>query len=143
MAKYKDLILGHYRAGISQSEIARLFQVDRNTLRRYLIEWGEYAGEGGAGVDPKRRREETSLRRRRAAAGGRWDNPRLDGIDRDRLVALILEDKTLPVIAREFPDFTYDEVYDRVLFDKELNNLYREHGHRIARRDYGTAKRGR
>lgn len=143
MTKYKDLILGHYKAGVPQNEIARLFQVDRDTLRRYIIEWGEYVGEDGTCVDPKRRREDTSLRRRRAAAGGRWDNPRLDGIDRDRLAELILEDKTLPVIAREFPDFTYDEVYDRVLFDKELNNLYRAHGHRIARRDYGTAKSGR
>lgn len=144
MTKYKDLILEHYRAGVSKNEISRLFQVDRNTLSRYFVEWGEYDGDGEeTDAYRKRRREEIRLRRRRATVGERCDNPRLDGIDRDRLVALILEDKTLPVIAREFPDFTYDEVYDRVLFDKELNNLYREHGHRIARRDYGAVRKER
>ncbi len=141
MLKYKEPILENYSVGISLTEIAKLFKVDRNTLRDHLISWGEYKGDEN--IQEKRRKDLDARkeRRRKNSAGEKWDNPRLSELPVERLKALILKDKTIPVIAQEFQEYTYDEVYERISKDKELNLLYRAHGQKFARRNYELEKR--
>ncbi len=142
MLKYKELILENYKSGVSLSETAKLFRVDRLTLKDYLISWGEY--KGGTGDMLEKRKEEWEARkeeRRKSFAGAKWDNPRLSELPTERLKELILEDKTIPVIAQEFPDFSYEEVYERISKDRELNLMYRAHGQKYARRDYESTKK--
>ncbi len=49
-------------------------------------------------------------------------------IDRAKLKKLIELDMTLPAIAEQFPEYTYEQVYDTVYCDHEFNILYRKHG---------------
>lgn len=141
MLKYKDLIIEHHEAGISLSEMAKLFKTTRDTIRDYLISWGEYKGKI-ENIQEKREEEWEARKekRRKNFAGAKWDNPRLSELPEERLKALILEDKTIPAIAQEFSDYTYEEVYERINMDRELNLLYRSHGQRFARRDYELTK---
>lgn len=142
MLKYKELILENYNSGISLTEIAKLFKVDRYTLRDYLISWGEY--KGGTEDMLEKRREEWEARKekkRKITAGAKWDNPRISELPADRLKTLILENKTIPVIAQEFQEYTYEEVYERISKDRKLNLLYRAHGQKFARRNYELGKR--
>ena len=53
---------------------------------------------------------------------------RADGIDRSKLELLINADLTIPQIAEQFPEYTYEQIYGTILCTKELNVLYREHG---------------
>lgn len=142
MIKYKELILESYREGMSQRKMEKLFKVDRETILRYIIDWGEYRGKI---EDIKERREELMKRQRVRALKTynrrkKRDNPRIFEISGERLKELILEDKTIPVIAQEFPDYTYDEVYERISQERELNILYRAHGHKRAKKNYEKEK---
>lgn len=142
MIKYKELILESYREGMSQRKMEKLFKVDRDTIMRYIIDWGEYRGE----IENRKEKMEEWRERQRERARMAYNshrkrgNPRIFEIPRERLKTLILEDKTIPVIAQEFPDYTYDEVYERISQEKELNILYRAHGHKRAKKNYEKEK---
>ena len=142
MIKYKELILESYREGMSQRKMEKLFKVDRDTIMKYIIDWGEYRG----GVeDIKKKKEEKRERERERARKAynshkKRDDPRIFEIPGERIKALILEDKTIPVIAQECPDYTYDEVYERISQERELNILYRAHGHKRAKKNYEKEK---
>jgi hypothetical protein len=45
-----------------------------------------------------------------------------------KLTRLIGLDLTIPQIAEQFPEYTYEQVYDTILCDDTLNPLYRKHG---------------
>lgn len=49
-------------------------------------------------------------------------------LDRDETLRLIAEDKTIPQIAEQFPQYSYEQVYDTILCDEEFNTEYRKHG---------------
>lgn len=49
-------------------------------------------------------------------------------LDRSKTLALIAADKTIPQIAEEFGEYTYEQVYDSILCDEEFNTEYRKHG---------------
>lgn len=49
-------------------------------------------------------------------------------LDREKTVALINEDLTIPQIAERFPEYTYEQVYDTIFCDEEFHKLYRQHG---------------
>ena len=53
---------------------------------------------------------------------------RAEVIDRNKLELLINADLTIPQIAEQFPEYTYEQIYGTILCDKSLNTLYREHG---------------
>lgn len=140
--RYKELILEHYRAGMSQRKIAKLFRVDKNTLMRYIIGWGEYRGKNeGMREKTRMRWDEQQRNRREHNNSGKWTALPDPGILRHRIKALIMEDKTIPTIAQEFPDYSYDVVYGWIEQDKELNMLYREHGQKLARKNYERERR--
>ena len=48
-------------------------------------------------------------------------------LPRDKVIELINDDKTIPEIHNAMPQFTYEQVYDSILNDIELNLLYRKH----------------
>ncbi len=143
MIKYKELILENYREGTSFRKMKQLFKADRQTILKYIVEWGEYRGkvEDMKEKLEKRREKDRARNRKEYAISNKKDNPRIFEISKERLKELILEYKTIPVIAQEFPDYTYDEVYERISQDKELHILYRARGHKLAKRDYEKEKK--
>ena len=50
------------------------------------------------------------------------------GLDREKTLALIAADMTIPQIADAMPEYTYEQIYDTILCDSEYNALYRKHG---------------
>lgn len=142
MLKYKDRILESYREGMPQRKMEKLFKVDRGVIMRYIIDWGEYRGEIENVEEKLKEWRERQRERKRVEYNGRKKrgNSRIFEIPRERIKALILEDKTIPVIAQEFPDYTYDEVYERISQERELNILYRTHGQKRAKKNYGKEK---
>ena len=49
-------------------------------------------------------------------------------LDRDRVRKMIEADMTIPQIAEQLNELTYEQVYDTILCDYEFNPLYRQHG---------------
>ncbi len=56
------------------------------------------------------------------------DNYQIVIMDRNKCRTLIEQDLTIPQIAECFPEHTYEQIYDTILCDEELNPLYRKHG---------------
>lgn len=133
LAKYKELIIDHYRNGVSGREIARLVKVDRNTLYRAIVRWGVWEPRSKNNRGPKTIEEAKSTLERREYARRTKDRmergikQRDSGIDADKLKIYILADMTIPEISEKFPDNTYDEVYAAIDSNDDLNVLYRSH----------------
>lgn len=133
LAKYKELIIDHYRNGVSGREIARLVKVDRNTLYRAIVRWGVWEPRSKNNRGPKTIEEAKSTLERREYARRTKDRmergvkQRDSGIDADKLKIFILADMTIPEISEKFPDNTYDEVYAAIDGNDDLNVLYRSH----------------
>lgn len=133
LAKYKELIIDHYRNGVSGREIARLVKVDRNTLYRAIVRWGVWEPRSKNNRGPKTIEEAKSTLERREYARRTKDRmergikQRDSGIDADKLKIFILADMTIPEISEKFPDNTYDEVYAAIDSNDDLNVLYRSH----------------
>lgn len=133
LAKYKELIIDHYKNGVSGREIARLVKVDRNTLYRAIVRWGVWEPRSKNNRGPKTIEEAKSTLERREYARRTKDRmergikQRDSGIDADKLKIFILADMTIPEISEKFPDNTYDEVYAAIDSNDDLNVLYRSH----------------
>lgn len=133
LAKYKELIIDHYRNGVSGREIARLVKVDRNTLYRAIVRWGVWEPRSKNNRGPKTIEEAKSTLERREYARRTKDRTERgikqcdSGIDADKLKIYILADMTIPEISEKFPDNTYDEVYAAIDSNDDLNVLYRSH----------------
>lgn len=133
LAKYKELIIDHYRNGVSGREIARLVKVDRNTLYRAIVRWGVWEPMSKNNRGPKTIEEAKSTLERREYARRTKDRmkrgikQRDSGIDADKLKIYILADMTIPEISEKFPGNTYDEVYAAIDSNDDLNVLYRSH----------------
>lgn len=133
LAKYKELIIDHYRNGVSGREIARLVKVDRNTLYRAIVRWGVWEPRSKNNRGPKTIEEAKSALERREYARRTKDRmergikQRDSGIDADKLKIFILADMTIPEISEKIPDYTYDEVYAAIDSNDDLNVLYRSH----------------
>lgn len=133
LAKYKELIIDHYKNGVSGREIARLVKVDRNTLYRAIVRWGVWEPRSKNNRGPKTIEEAKSTLERREYA--RRTKDRMErgikqcdsGIDADKLKIYILADMTIPEISDKFPGNTYDEVYAAIDSNDDLNVLYRSH----------------
>lgn len=52
----------------------------------------------------------------------------VEDIDKAKLSQLIECDLTIPQISEQFSEYTYDQIYDTIYCDRELNPLYRKHG---------------
>lgn len=110
----KDKVIEQYNWGVPLRRLAENFNVDRNTISRTLARWGITEKKDWQ----KKRRNETYK-----------DEPyKVVNLDMQKCIQLISEDKTIPEIAERFPEYSYEQVYDTILCNQELNNLYRKHG---------------
>lgn len=110
----KDKVIEQYNWGVPLRRLAQNFNVDRNTISRTLSRWGLTEKKDWK----KKRRNETYK-----------DEPyKVVNLDMQKCIQLISEDKTIPEIAERFPEYSYEQVYDTILCNQELNNLYRKHG---------------
>ena len=110
----KDKVIEQYNWGVPLRRLAENFNVDRNTISRTLSRWGITEKKDWQ----KKQRNETYK-----------DEPyKVVNLDMEKCIRLISDDKTIPEIAEQFPEYSYEQVYDTILCNQELNNLYRKHG---------------
>ncbi len=123
---YKDEIIYQYNLGVPQRRLAQNFNTDRNTLGRALERWGVLKGTKYTEADIRHRKSLEMMKYKDDAF-------KIVTLDRGKMLELIRKDLVLPDIAREFPEFTYEQIYDTVLCDREFNQEYHDHGHQIAK----------
>lgn len=130
MEKNKQWILQSLDNGLSQRLIAKKLKTDRNTLGRYVHLW-LYGEELNAYTSFYKARREN-------AKPTYKDTPyQIVELPREQVVQMIVRDMTIPQIATELPQFTYEEVYDTIYRDDDLNLLYRQHAQlKIKKRRY-------
>lgn len=116
----KDAIIEQYKWGVPLRRIATNFNVDRSTLDRALGRWGV--------VQTKAYIKAASTTKKLLNRLYKEDNYKIVKLDRDKCRDLIERDFTIPQIANEFAEYTYEQVYDTILCDEEFNLLYRKHG---------------
>lgn len=116
----KDQIVEQYKWGVPLRRLADNFKTTRTTLDRALGKWGVVCTKQYL-IDQKRERAEKSQLYKE-------DNYQIVNLDKDKCRQLIELDLTLPQIAEQFQEYTYEQVYDTVLCDTGLNALYRKHG---------------
>lgn len=145
----KDKIMEQFRWGVPQRRLEKNFNIGKDTLYRYLVDWGAYDSideDGGVG----RRKKLQEYRDREAARveaerkrckelenefkykDGPYEPAVLDSSERDKMIQLIKANLILPEIAKQFEAYTYEQIYDAVLVDREFNTLYRSHGQKRA-----------
>ena len=130
MEKNKQWILSSIENGLSRRLIARKLKVDRNTLCRYVYFWQTGKDYESYTVCQKTRRENQQPTYK--------DSPyKIVDLPRQQVWQMIERDMTIPQIAAELPQFTYEQVYDTIYRDDELNLLYRQHAQlKIKKRRY-------
>lgn len=114
----KDKVIEQFKWGVPERRLAQNFNVDRNTLTRWLHKWGVKHSKY------VERLENTP----RATSYKDGDYEVVDNIDGDKMTRLIELDLTIPQIAEQFPEYTYEQVYDTIYCNRKWNNLYRKHG---------------
>lgn len=130
----RDAICEQFKWGVPHRRLAQNFNIDRNTLYRYLVSWGCYDEtdeDGGAARRAKleRAKERDAIRKQDAYRHQYKETPYTPvALDREKTISLIRAGLTLPVIAKEFPEYTYEQVYDTFMTDREYNSLYRQFG---------------
>lgn len=118
--EYKEKIIEQYNWGVPLRRIALNFRIDRNTLDRALGRWGIAETKQYVRMQKQVRDNANRLYKD--------DNYQIVIMDRNKCRTLIEQDLTIPQIAECFPEHTYEQIYDTILCDEELNPLYRKHG---------------
>lgn len=126
LEEVKDRLIEQYNWGVPERRLAKNFGVDRNTITRWLHKWGVKHSKV---IEAQ---ERALLNVPSLYKGGNYEEA--EGIDRDKLRGFIELDMTIPQIAEQFPEYTYDQIYDTIYVDKELNPLYRKHGQKKIKR---------
>jgi DNA invertase Pin-like site-specific DNA recombinase len=117
----KERLIEQYKWGVPERRLAVNFGVDRNTITRWLSRWGVKPNAAIERADQRRKENSKNLYKE--------DGYQIiDDIDRDKLTRLIGLDLTIPQISEQFPEYTYEQMYDTILCDDVLNPLYRKHG---------------
>lgn len=96
--KQKALLIEQYKWGVPERRLAENFNVDRNTIARWLHRWG---------IKPSKFIERQEKAKKAESAAYEYGKQQAIGIDRDKLRVLINSDLTLPQIAEAFPEYTY------------------------------------
>ena len=115
----KDLLIKQYKWGVPERRIAENFGIDRNTVMKWLHRWG---------IKHSKFIERQEKLSQSIKSCNEYGNVWAEGIDMDKLTMLIKADLTIPQIADNFPEYTYEQVYGTILSDRTLNPLYRKHG---------------
>lgn len=112
------------KIGFPQRMVAKVLGIDRITLTRALIKYN-------SDVIPEETKDNSyvlGLREKQRKLIYEDLLNKGDIVELDpKVKEMILKDRSIPDIAKEFPDFTYKQIYTSIAFDDELNNLYREH----------------
>ena len=130
----KEQVITQFQWGVPFRRLAANFGVDRNTLYRYLIEWGCYDSVDADGGAKRRAWLEDQAAKLAARHQSQYreqykETPlQIVELDREKMLKLIQAGLILPDIAKQFPDFTYEQVYDTVLADRQFNTEYRKFG---------------
>lgn len=124
----KDKVIEQWRWGVPLRRLAENFKANRNTIARQLIRWGCYDKKDGGELRRIKLEMDREKNRARNRASYKEDGWKDVPVDREKMMAEILADKTIPEIAKSFPEYTYEQIYDTILLDKEFNLAYRKHG---------------
>lgn len=122
---WKDKLSQMVEWQMSPRQIAAVIGCDRNTVSRLVQRWGygkewKYKSEWAKNETKKRGQD-----RKPTYKDGDY---MIVELDREKTLALISADMTIPQIADTMPEYTYEQVYDTILCDSEYNALYRKHG---------------
>lgn len=120
LSERKEEVIEQFKWGVPERRLAENFGVDRNTIARWLHRWGVKHSKFIERLDKQENARQTTYK------DGIYEV--VEDIDKSRLRQLIECDLTIPQIAEQFPQYTYDQVYDTIYCDRELNPLYRKHG---------------
>lgn len=123
----KEQIIEQYKWGVPLRRLAENFNTTRSTLDRALGRWGVVQTKQYL-IDQKRDRAEKRQLYKE-------DNYQIVNLDKEKCSQLIELDLTLPQIAEQFQEYTYEQVYDTILCDNELNALYRKHGQKKVKKE--------
>lgn len=127
----KDDVIKALEWGASIRSIARKLNVDRNTMHRALMRWRVKCDEAGY-----RKWKESEQRKSQARRMLSYKDREFCIVDlpREQVTRMIIDNLTIPQIAAELPQFTYEQIYDTILCDLEWNPLYRKHGQLLVRK---------
>lgn len=127
----KEKVLEQFKWGVPIRRMAKNFGVDRNTMARFLVRAGAYdIDPDNAELRKLKLQADKEKNRQRNLLSYKEDGWKCVNIDRDKTVKLIMQDLTIPQIAEQMPEYSYEQIYDTILCDSEFNSLYREHGQR-------------
>lgn len=116
----KEQVIEQFKWGVPERRLAANFGVDRNTIARWLHRWGVKHSKYIENLDKAENARATTYK------DGCYEI--VEDLDRERMRKYIDADLTIPQIADNYPEYTYDQVYDTIYCDKEFNLLYRKHG---------------
>lgn len=122
----KEELITQYQWGVPMHRLAVNFKTDRNTIARWLHRWGIKYNKWCARLDAEENAKPTTYK------DGNFEI--IEGINKEKLRSLIELDLTIPQISEQYPEYTYEQIYDTIYCDRELNPLYRKHGQLKAKR---------
>ncbi len=129
----KDEVIQQFRWGVPIRRLAKNFGVDRNTVARVLIDWGERDSDVNGELLRASRQKDKEEIRRRAEQRYKDEDYKIVPVDERKMIEAIKTGKTLPIIAKEyFPEYSYEQIYDTVLCSDIFNPLYRDFGQLVA-----------
>ena len=120
LSEKKEQIIEQFKWGVPERRLAQNFGVDRNTIARWLHRWGVKHSKYVERLDRQENARQTTYK------DGNYEV--VEDIDKSKLRQLIECYLTIPQIAEQFTQYTYEQVYDTIYCDRELNPLYRKHG---------------
>ena len=120
-AQKKDDILMQYNLGVPVKRIATNLDLSRHSVERFLDRELNLKKKWLIEED---KRKKANVVKYKMESG----NYKIVPLHREKTIALINEDLTIPQIAERFPEYTYEQVYDTIFCDDEFHKLYRQHG---------------
>ena len=123
-SEWKDKVGQMVAWQMSPRQIADVIGCDRNTVNRLVYKWGYGETWKYKTHEDKKAKERVDKNRMPTYKDGPY---KIVSLDRAKCLELIGKDYTLPQIAEAFPAYTYEQVYDTILCDREFNSEYRKH----------------
>lgn len=134
----KEEIIMQYKLGVPLRRIAQNLNLSRASISFRLIDWGLI-------TDPKivanyQKRKQQDANRIALWKGYECDPIMLSEPELNRLTTLIEADLTIPEIHAKFAAYSYQQIYDTIRLNRELNLLYRKHGQKLLTSSHKKAK---
>lgn len=127
-AAWKDRLRQMVEWQMSPRQIADIIGCDRNTVNRLVAVYGLGQRWKYKAAPLDRQAGYKAANRKPTYKDGDY---KIVQLDRARTRELIERGCSIPQIAAEMPQFTYEQVYDAILCDGEFNPLYREHAQKL------------